>query len=130
MSRPRPKRERYITFPNKCLVSDNFASLSPFATKLIFDFAAKCYGYNNGDLNMVWPEMKARGWRSKDTLYKARDEIVEKGWIIQTRQGWNNRCALYGFTFLSIGEFGGRKLDLVKEGTPATNAWQLWKPER
>ena len=127
MAKRAPKKDRYIMLPNRCLASENFASLSAIANKLFLDFAAKCYKYNNGDLNMVWPEMQARGWKSKGTLYAAKDELIHKGWIIQTRQGWNNRCALYGFTFMPIGDFGGKKLD-IDEGTSETNDWKLWKP--
>lgn len=127
--KPKSKKlDRYIKFPSHILQSDNFASLSPKACKLVWDLASKCYGYNNGDLSMAWSDMKKRGWRSKETLYNARDELVEKGWIVKTRQGWKNRCCLYGFTFLKIGEFGGRKLD-VPEGTAATNDWKEWRPE-
>jgi hypothetical protein len=79
-------------------------------------------------MNMVWPEMKKRGWKSKDTWNKARKELLDKGWIVKTRQGWNNRCSLYGFTFMRIGEFGGKKLD-VREGGLATNEWKNWQPE-
>ena len=122
-----PKKARYITFPNQCLASENFGSLSPHAVKLLMDLAAKYQGFNNGDLNMVWPEMKARGWNSKTTLYKYRDELIEKGWLIQTRQGWNNRCALYGITFMKLGDFGGNKLD-VPDRTIASNEWKKWTP--
>ena len=120
------RKERYITLPNQCLASDNFASLSAHANKLFLDLAAKCYGYNNGDLNMVWPDMQKRGWKSKETWNKARIELLDKGWIVKTRQGWNNRCSLYGFTFMKMGEFNG-KLDCA-EGRLATNDWKKWRP--
>ncbi len=121
------KSNRRFTFPNVVLISENFASLSAHANKLLLDMASKCYHYNNGDINMVWPEMLKRGWKSKETWNNARIELLDKGWIVKTRQGWNNRCSLYGFTFIPIGEFGG-KLD-VSEGGIATNDWKNadWK---
>ena len=124
----RSDRGWYINIPNQCLVSENFATLSLYACKLFLDFAAKYRGYNNGDLNMVWPDMRQRGWRSKTTLYKARDELIDRGWLIITRQGWNNRCCLYAFSFLPIGDFGS-KLD-VGPTNLATNDWKEWKPEK
>ena len=79
---------------------------------------------------MVWPEALQRGWKSKATLYKARDELVQKGWIVQTRQGWNNRCTLYGFTFLKFGEFIN-KLDCLSGSLPTNewkgDEWKLWQ---
>ena len=127
MASRKPNMGRYITIPNQCLISKNFASLSPHANKLFMDFASKYTGFNNGDLNMVWSEAIKRGWKSKATLYSARDELVQKGWIVQTRQGWNNRCSLYGFTFLKMGEFIG-KLE-CRNGSLPTNEWQgdEWK---
>ncbi len=118
---------RYINIPNQCLISENFASLSPYACKLLLDFAAKFTGFNNGDLNMVWPEMEQRGWKSKTTLYKYRDELIARGWLIQTRQGWNNRCSLYAISFLPIGDCG-LKLD-VRPTVQAPNDWKKWSPE-
>jgi hypothetical protein len=123
----RSGRARYINIPNQCLISENFASLSPYACKLLLDFAAKYTGYNNGDLNMVWPEMQKRGWKSKATLYKARKELIARGWIIQARQGWNNRCSLYAISFLPIGAFGS-KLD-IGPTEQAPNDWKNWRPE-
>ena len=126
MAAQKPKTARFITIPNRCLASENFASLSPYAVKLLMDFASKFTGFNNGDINMVWPEMQARGWNSKGTLYKSRDELIEKGWVTQTRQGWNNRCSLYGITFLKIGDFGGKKLDVPDNSAPSDD-WIKWK---
>ena len=106
------------------LKSEACASLSAHACKLLVDLAAKNWKFNNGDMNIVWPEMQKRGWKSPTTLYKSRDELIEKGFIRMTRQGHNNRCSLYAFTFQDIGEFNG-KLDYL-EGTLATNDWVKW----
>jgi hypothetical protein len=118
-------KQKYIYVSNSMLKSKALASLSPHACKLFLDLAAKNWTYNNGDMNMVWPEMKARGWKSPTTLYNARDELAEKGFLITTRQGHSNRCSLYAFTFQDVGEFGGNKLDF-HEGANATNAWKKW----
>ena len=91
MAQRTSRKGRFITIPNQCLVSENFATLTPYATKLFMDLASNCFGYNNGDMNMVWPEMQRRGWKSKETWNNARKELMERGWIIKTRQGWNNR---------------------------------------
>jgi len=118
-------KAKYIYLPNTMLKSEALATLSPHACKLFLDFAAKNWTYNNGDMNMVWPEMEVRGWKSPTTLYKARDELIGKGLLIQTRQGHSNRCSLYAFTFQNVGEFGG-KLE-CHEGSTAKNGWTKWK---
>ena len=111
----------YITIPNRCLVSENFSSLSPKACKLFLDVAAQCRGYNNGDLCITWSLMKKRAWKSQDTLAKAKKELLDKGWLIQTRQGGRNRCSLFAFSFIKIGDFGS-KLEIGPTESPP-NDW-------
>jgi hypothetical protein len=126
-SNGRSKTAYFIQIPNRCLISENFKSLSPFACKLLLDAASQFKGYNNGDLCISWSVMKNRGWRSAATLDKARKELVEKGWLILTRQGGRNRCSLYAISFHKIGNFGS-KLD-VAPTQQAPNDWLKWKPE-
>lgn len=72
---------------------------------------------------MTWNFMsKDRRWKSKDTLYKARDELVEKGLIEQTRQGGKHRCNLYAITWESIDDCKG-KLDVAATRV-ASGAWK------
>ena len=117
----------YITIPNQCLISENFASLSTKACKLFLDMAAQCKGYNNGDLCLTWSVMRKRGWKSQDTLNKAKDELLKKGWLIQTRYGGRNRCALFAFSFIKIGDLGS-KLDVGPTQVPP-NDWRKWNPD-
>ena len=121
----RSGRSYYITFPQSCLHSDNFRSLSPYACKLLFDASAQFKGYNNGDLSITWSLMQKRRWKSPDTLNKARKELMEKGWLVLTRQGGRNRCSLYAISFHPIGDFGS-KLDVPPTKT-APNDWMKWK---
>src|SRR5215471_21690630 len=82
--------------------SPQFASLSPRAVKLLVDLLAQYNGGNNGDLCSTWTLMRERGWRSRDTLGKAQRELLERGWIAQTRQGGMHQPSLYGVTFLAL----------------------------
>lgn len=123
----RSKKSYYITIPNQCLASENFTSLSTKACKLFLDMAAQCKGYNNGDLCMTWSIMKKRGWKSQDTLARAKKELLDKGWLILTRQGGRNRCSLFAFSFIKIGDFGS-KLDIEPTSIPP-NDWQKWNPD-
>ena len=70
--------------------------------------------------------MSARGWKSKDTLYRARDELIENGMILLARQGGKHQCSLYAVTWKPIDECGG-KLD-VPATTVAPGYWRLGKP--
>jgi hypothetical protein len=56
------------------------------------------------------------GFVSKDTLQRAKRELLEKQLIIQTREGRftnpDGVCALYALTWLPLDECGG-KLDVT-----------------
>jgi len=107
----------------------NYASLSPKAVKLLLDLFAQYNGNNNGDFQMTWGFMSKDGrWKSKDTLYKARDELVEKGFIEMTRQGGKHRCSLYAVTWKEINYCKG-KLD-VADTLVASGAWKTLRNEK
>jgi hypothetical protein len=112
----------FIMVPHALLDCANYASLSPRAVKLFLDLYGQFKGANNGDFTLAWKVMREKGWSSKDQLSKARRELLERGFIVQTRQGWNNRCSLYGVTFHPIDECGG-KLDI----NPTSTAFGWWK---
>ena len=100
----------FVAMPHAILESETYARLSAPAVKLMLDLYGQYRGSNNGDFGMAWSTMKKRGWRSKDTLYRARDDLIEKGFVIQTRQGGKHQCSLYAVSWQPIDECGG-KLD-------------------
>lgn len=102
--------------------SAEYACLSPRAVKALIDVYCQYRGGNNGDLVATISVMRARGWKSKDQLAKAIAELVERGWLMVTRQGGRNIPTLYAVTFLAIDECGG-KLDVKPTATPL----HLWK---
>lgn len=114
------KREAggFAAVPFTMLRSAQFAALTPHAVKLIFDLLAQYNLRNNGDLAMSFEKgMRPRGWKSKDTLNKARQELVDAGFIVLTRQGGLHRCSLYAVTFYAIDDCGG-KLEVGATRTP------------
>ena len=54
------------------------------------------------------------GWKSKSTLANALSELIDSGFIKQTRKGGRNKCSLYAVSWLPIG--GNQK---VKGGLTA-----------
>jgi hypothetical protein len=108
--------------------SPQYAKLSPRAVKLLVDLMAQYRGNNNGDLTTAWSVMQAAGWRSKDLLKKAEQELERRGWIIKTRQGSINAPTLWAVTFQGIDDCrtkdGIRKLEGV---TPDSMPLHLWK---
>ena len=124
-SQAKGRREHgsFVALPHAVIRHKNFATLSPRATKLLFDLLASFNGKNNGDFSAAWTLMKKRGWRSRDQLDKARKELLERGFIVKTRQGGRNKCSLFAVTFFAIDECNG-KLEVPATST-ATGEWKL-----
>ena len=126
LSRARAKGRResgpFAAIPFVLLESPEFAALSPKAVKLFIDLYTQYRGANNGDLTAAWRIMVRRGWKSRDTLERAKKELLGKGFIQITRQGGRNLPTLYAVTFREIDECG-RKLDVRPTNKPS-NAWK------
>jgi len=106
--------------------SDVCKTLSFPATRLLVDLAMQFNGGNNGDMSMGWEAMKKKGWRSKETLNRAKRELLDKGLIELTRQGGLGRCNLFAVTWLAIDDCNG-KLDVGATKAPR-NWWRHGKP--
>ncbi|MFC7516595.1 hypothetical protein ACFQUU_16420 [Herbaspirillum sp. GCM10030257] len=108
----------FLPFRLDVLRSPALASLSPYASKLLLDIASQWSMGKNGDACVAFEKvMRARGWRSKATLYKALKELVASGLIVQTRQGSLHECSLYALGWLAIDECAG-KLDVQPTAGP------------
>jgi hypothetical protein len=92
--------------------SQQYASLSPRAVKVLVDLYCQYRGNNNGDLCAAKALMAQRGWRSSSQLQKALKELLQRGWIVVTRQGGRHAPTLYAVTFVGI-DFCGGKLDVA-----------------
>lgn len=123
------KREAglFAPLPLAVLRSESFSALSPHATKLLFGLISQYNLRNNGDLSMSFEKvMRPLGWKSKDTLNKARQELIESGFILMTRQGGLHKCSLYAVTFYAIDHCDG-KLDVSATRTPV-GTWRKKEP--
>lgn len=102
--------EQFAPIRMDVLRSEAWANTRAWGTRLIMDLAAQYRGNNNGDLCATWSEMVKHGWKSKDTLDKAKKELLEKKWIVITRKGGRKSPDLIALTFWGIDECNG-KLD-------------------
>ena len=97
----------FVSFPHSVLKHPAFATLTTRATKLLIDLATQYRGKNNGDLSMPLSQMRNRGWNSSDQLHKAKNELLERGLILVSRQGGRNKCSLYAVTWQPIDDCKG-----------------------
>lgn len=121
--RDKRERGRFLALPYAVLISRAYLSLSPHAVKLLIDLGVQYNGRNNGDLGIAWRLMRLRGWRSEETLAKAKRELLQTQLIVETRKGGRpNRASLYALTFFALDHCDG-KLDIAPPGFPY-GAWK------
>ena len=78
----------FIQVPVVVLNSTAYKALSASAKVLLWDVISQYKGDNNGKLLTGWRIMSEdRGWASKDTLNRAKAELLESGLLFETRKG-------------------------------------------
>lgn len=126
LSSERRERGGFAALPHCLLESQVFIGLSGHAVKMLVDLLTQFKGFNNGDLCLAWSLMAKRGWKSRDTLNKARQELLDVELIVITRYGDRKRPHLYALTFFAVDECSG-KLDINATEKPMS-LWRLHDP--
>jgi len=113
----------YTALPHNLLDSAAFMGASHTARSLLCELLRQHNGSNNGHFQLASTWLKKRGWTSNDVQHRAKLELIERGLIIQTRQGGLNAGAnLYAATWLPISNFVG--LD-IKSKDYHPGKWQF-----
>ena len=127
------KREsgKFVTIGRYFLQSHVRKNLSMKANTLLMDLLAQYKGFNNGDLCLAWKIMKEYNWRSRQTLDRAREELLKKEILMLTRQGGRNSPSLFALTIYNIDDcrdkWGHTKIDVQPTKRP-TRAWIKHEP--
>lgn len=80
-----------------------FTKLSPHACKLLLELVSQYRGDNNGDLTLAWSVVSKRGWRSRTTLWRCKQELIEAGFVYVTRLGqFPSTCELLALTWFPL----------------------------
>jgi hypothetical protein len=104
----------YTAISHRVLDSHAFMGASHIARSLLFDLMRQHNGRNNGHIQATNAWLKQRGWASVDVIFKARNELIERGLIVLTKQGGRNiGASLYALTWMTISDFIG--LDLRRD---------------
>ncbi len=79
-------------------------SLSGLEMLLLIHLLLQFNGRNNGNLTPAYSLMKECGWTSTGSLYKARQGLEHKGFIVVTKQGRKIKgdCTLVAITWNGI----------------------------
>jgi hypothetical protein len=104
-------------FPHKLLDHAAFHALSPRAVKAMMFLASQYRGTNNGDLCIARKVLEKAGLKHSRNMQLAVQELIDSGFVIQSRQGGKNRCSLFALTWFPIHECDG-KLDIAERTAP------------
>ncbi len=108
----------FFAIPASVLNGAAYLGLNAYAKSLLFDLLVQYRGDNNGDLCAAWKVMRVRGWKSEETLDKAKRALLESGLIVETRKGARpNKCSLYALTWQALDDCAG-KLDMPVQSFP------------
>jgi len=108
MGRSKHKNKgRFSGIPNPVIDSDAYKSLGGNSAKLLTILGRQFNFYNNG--NLLITQSKIGDWITKNTMYSARDELYEKGFIVINAYGGRSfggkkLPSLYGLTYYPINE--------------------------
>ena len=117
----RGKSPPFVSIYHRITDSEEFGRLSGNALKLLLEPARQYRPGRNGDLSIPWSLLKDRGWRSQGTVADAKRELIEHGWIIETRKGGKNKCSLYALSWYSVDE---SEKHLEASTVTAPNTWK------
>ena len=120
--RKQKKKASYAGIDRKVLDHEDYISLSGNAVKLLLELARQYNGFNNGALSASWTLLKKRGFKSKTTLAKAKQELLAHRLIIETRTGRflnpGGVCSLYALSWRPINECPDKNLEVLSSVKP------------
>lgn len=80
-------RGRYAALPWAVMDSPAYCGASPTAKALLTELIRQHNGANNGRLHLSRKWLEPRGWLSRSIVDKARAELIQRGLILETKQG-------------------------------------------
>lgn len=113
----------YTPLPHAVLDSVAFMGATATAKGLLFELLRQHNGSNNGRFQLTGQWLAKRGWRSPEVVLRARRQLIERGLIVQTRQGGlNHGASQFGVTWLPITNYIGLEIT-ARDYHPG--AWRL-----
>ncbi len=105
---PEPCPAPYASIFIPVCSSKAFIGASSKAKAFLFALMQQHNGQNNGHLHLVNKWLAKKGWPSASQNKKMRDELIQRGLVVQTRQGGLNAdCSWYALTWLPMSDAKG-----------------------
>jgi hypothetical protein len=101
----------FVALPWAVLDCPAYATLSHPARSLLLEFARQYCRDNNGRLLASSAYLAKRGWLSAGRIQKAKQELIDSGFIFETVKGHRpNRASWYALTWRSLDRIDGYDL--------------------
>jgi len=114
-SRPELISGGYGAIPWVVMDSDSFKGASDKAKALLFALMRQHDGFNNGHLHLAKQWLYNQGWTCHENNSKARNELIDRGLVVQTKWGGLNMGPdLFALTWHDISNYIG--LDITSKG--------------
>lgn len=98
----------FVALPWTVMDCPAYARLSHPAKALLLEVARQFVRDNNGRMLLSRVYMASRGWKSNDTINKAKGELLAAGFIFQTVQGHRpNKASWYAVTWRALDKMQG-----------------------
>lgn len=94
---------RFLLLPHVVIDSPAYLALSFSARALLVDVGRQFSGENNGQLLICDKVLKPRGWKSSATIHKAKQELLDAGFMQETRKGQKpNKASWFAVTWQAL----------------------------
>ena len=98
----------FVALPWCVLDCDAYGRLSHPARSLLMEFARQYVRDNNGRLLASGRYLRTRGWKSADVIQRAKQELIDAGFIYETVKGHRpNKASWYAITWHDIDRHSG-----------------------
>lgn len=93
----------FLATPHVLLDSPAYLGLSFSARALLTDIARQYSGSNNGKLVLCEKALRPRGWTSSATVHKCKRELLDAGFLCETRKGQKpNKASWFALTWQTL----------------------------
>jgi hypothetical protein len=95
--------EPFVALKRSVFEAPAFTALSAHACKLLLELMSQYKGDNNGNLTVAMSILSKRGWRSRQTVWRCKGELIRAGFVYLTRKGhMPSTCDLLALTWFPL----------------------------